>query len=236
MGYSTEKSAAYCRTYAYPNGVVDFRCASTEVKSVQSVLHTYSGQKYSGFTTTTFAELTENLNTSLESSTDESATSTDEEATTTTDQAAASTTTADSGDSGGGAPLGAIIGGAIGGFVALAAVVILAIWLFRRNKNKNNTPPPPPPPPPEQTAPIQQTWVDPNSPNKSGIASPVQSEWRQSMMTMPVSSVSPGTGYGWGNQSTPPQQFQGQQGGLAEMSAEQTPADPVEMSADPAKR
>lgn len=234
--FCTDKTAAYCRTYVYPNGVADYRCASTRVLSLQSVAHTYSGQKYSGFTTTTFAELVENQSTSFAFK----SSSTEGESATTTEAEPAVTTTSDPDP-----PkekstnLGAIIGGAIGGFVALAAVVIAIIWLLRRNKkNAASTPPPPPPQQVQPGQSMQQTWIDPNSPDKSRMTSPVQSEWRQSTMTAPVSSVSPGTVHGWDGQPTTPQfGYQGHQPGtIAEMGSERMQATPVEMDADPVRR
>ncbi|CEI41837.1 unnamed protein product [Fusarium venenatum] len=62
----TNDTAPYCRTYAYPRGVHDYRCASTPATRVSSVDFTYDGQKFpdldvstvtgSASTTTTKAE------------------------------------------------------------------------------------------------------------------------------------------------------------------------------------
>ncbi|KAG8667858.1 hypothetical protein FPOAC1_012697 [Fusarium poae] len=42
----TNDTAPYCRTYAYPRGVRDYRCASTPATRVSSVDFTYDGQKF----------------------------------------------------------------------------------------------------------------------------------------------------------------------------------------------
>lgn len=82
--------------------------------------------------------------------------------------------------------VGAIVGGAIGGFVVLSLLVLGIIWFIRRNKKNGDTPPQQPAVVPQP--PVPQTPADTVPPMsqhyaKSGVTSPTQSEWRDSMIT-----------------------------------------------------
>ncbi|KAJ3536626.1 hypothetical protein NM208_g6642 [Fusarium decemcellulare] len=50
----TNDTAPYCRTYAFPQGVRDYRCAPTPATRVSSADFTYDGQKHPNTTVSTF--------------------------------------------------------------------------------------------------------------------------------------------------------------------------------------
>jgi hypothetical protein len=164
---STEESSAYCKTYAYPEGIEDYRCAPTPVTRVESVSFTYKGQDHAEFFTTT---LTHGDITSIEPTP------------TTTPETSATIPPPPPPPPKSEPNIGAIIGGAIGGFIALSLVALAIFWSVRRSK-KNDTPP-------SQAASMQQapqigiTPVD-RSRGKTSATSPVQPEWRDSVITVP---------------------------------------------------
>ncbi|KAK5651452.1 hypothetical protein OQA88_12459 [Cercophora sp. LCS_1] len=47
----TDTASPYCRTYAYPSGVYDFRCAASIVSTIQTVSHTYRNEENRNFIT-----------------------------------------------------------------------------------------------------------------------------------------------------------------------------------------
>lgn len=143
--------------------------------------------------------------------------------------------------------VGAIIGGAIGGFVALSLIAFAIFWFVRRRK-KDDTPPVQQLPSPMQVAPMEpapSTGAAPIDPNagKTGPNSPVQSEWRGSMMTVPSSVSNPASPQGWMNQPVSPSvqsaASQGvpqpipQQHVAHEMSGDSVRPQVYEMSGDP---
>ncbi|KAH7113650.1 hypothetical protein B0J13DRAFT_574132 [Dactylonectria estremocensis] len=115
----TNTSSPYCRTYAYPDGVHDFRCASTIVPSPESVWFTHSEQNDRNFSTILYSD---GLSITLRDSVTLSTTS-----------STATTSPLKSKDDG--SPnIGPIVGGAIGGFAVLSLLVLGIIWLLRRTK------------------------------------------------------------------------------------------------------
>jgi hypothetical protein len=127
-------------------------------------------------TTTTASETTES------SSVEQSSTT----STTTTSELPEPEAQKTSGGGGSKTNVGAIVGGTIGGFVVLSLLVLGIIWFMRRNKKNGDTPPPQPAIVPQP--PVPQTPADTVPPMsqhyaKSGVTSPTQSEWRDSMVT-----------------------------------------------------
>ncbi|KAF4949762.1 hypothetical protein FSARC_13409 [Fusarium sarcochroum] len=217
----TDRSAPYCGTYAYPSGVKGFRCASATLTRDQSAEFTYNNQDNRDFSTTLVSDAEES--TLIESETTESSTgrsTTTDSATSTTEEPEPSDTD-DSDSGGGGTNVGAIVGGAIGGFVALSLVVLGAIWMWRKNKKPKDPPAEqptavPPPGPTYHSGPVPHPNI-PEAPAdevppmsqyypKTGVGSPTQSEWRDSMISSqnPNSPVSTWTGpHSTGGQTTP---------------------------------
>ncbi|KAM0551883.1 hypothetical protein ACHAPJ_008220 [Fusarium lateritium] len=188
----TDRSAPYCGTYAYPSGVKGYRCATATLTRDQSADFTYNNQDNREFSTTLLSdELTSITSETSETSSVESTTTIP---VTSTTEEPEPTETDDSDGGGSKTNVGAIVGGAIGGFVALSLVVLGAIWLWRRNKKPNDPPAeqptsvPPPPPGPIPHPNIPEAPADDVPPMsqyypKSGVGSPTQSEWRDSMIT-----------------------------------------------------
>ncbi|EXK76958.1 hypothetical protein FOQG_18316 [Fusarium oxysporum f. sp. raphani 54005] len=217
-----EKSAAYCGTYVFPQGIQDYRCSSTPATRVSSVSFTYNGQKNAGFVTTTYTV------------SDSQVVSTKSASSTIPPSSSSSPTPPPNNNN-----IGAIIGGAIGGFVALA-LVILAIFCFVRRSKKDNTRSP------TQVAPMEQAPlsgsgpIDPNA-GKTGPNPPVQSDWRSSTMTVRSSPSNPASPQGWMDQPVSPSvQSQASQGVLQpigqhmayEMSGESVQPRAHEMTGD----
>ncbi|GKU15851.1 unnamed protein product [Fusarium langsethiae] len=210
----TNSKEPFCRTYGYPSGIRDYRCASTSVKSVQSVKFTYEGEEKPSFRTTTIGgSSTESLPAITEPSSTESSEPTETDtSTTTTSDAPAPTEKSKS------APVGAIVGGVVGGLALIGIIGIVVFFLLRRRKPKpdaNPTPAPPvmaqqqkPPGPPmnPNQYPQQQPYppVVSSYPDHSMTASPVHSDPHMSMMSGPVSSVGPASPTGWNQHPSPP--------------------------------
>lgn len=209
---STDSDTPYCRTYAFPSGVRDYRCASTPVTAVQSADFTYDGQDDPGFVTSV---LDDTVTTAISSDTE---TSTEPVSTTTTTDPPGPTTTVPAPDPPKKkTPIGAIVGGAVGGVAVIAIIVIAAIYFFRKKKKPteppvNQTPVvqapvqgnpgyfPPVPMDQQQHQQMQQMQMN-NAPDmKNAMAtSPVQSDWRQSSMSGQNSAISPISQAGWGH-------------------------------------
>lgn len=208
----TDSDTPYCRTYAFPSGVRDYRCASTPVTAVQSADFTYDGQDDPGFVTSV---LDDTVTTAISSDTE---TSTEPVSTTTTTDPPGPTTTVPAPDPPKKkTPIGAIVGGAVGGVAVIAIIVIAAIYFFRKKKKPteppvNQTPVvqapvqgnpgyfPPVPMDQQQHQQMQQMQMN-NAPDmKNAMAtSPVQSDWRQSSMSGQNSAISPISQAGWGH-------------------------------------
>ncbi|KAF5694726.1 hypothetical protein FDENT_854 [Fusarium denticulatum] len=211
----TNSDTPFCRTYAYPSGIFDYRCASTSVENVQSVKFTYQGQKNANFVTTTLSDgiASESLsatNTDRGSADQASATETQTE-TTTTSEAPEPTKKSKS------TPVGAIVGGVVGGVALIGLIGLGAVCLLRRRKKAEPAPAPaqpvmaqqqaPPPAPMAQNPYPQQQHYQPAAqpyPDHSMTASPAPSDARISMMSGPMSSVGPASPMGWNQQPSPP--------------------------------
>ncbi|KAH6885173.1 hypothetical protein B0T10DRAFT_539611 [Thelonectria olida] len=172
----TEETAAYCRTYAYSQGIQDYRCAPTPINRVQSVYFTYNGQNDAQFLTATYTDINSDMS-SIEP--------------------VSSTIPPPPPPS---PPnhvnIGAIIGGAIGGFVAVS-LIAFTIFLFIRSRKTT---------PVQQVAPMEQAPPNGIASNagKASPSSPVQSEWRGSMMTVLGSGSNPSSPQAWMNQPVSP--------------------------------
>ncbi|KAI6774809.1 hypothetical protein HG530_001567 [Fusarium avenaceum] len=210
----TNSKEPYCRTYAYPSGIRDYRCASTPVKSVQSVKFTYEGEENPVFRTTTIGGTSEkDIPTITEPSNTGSRepTETDTSTTTTSDVPAPT-------QKGKSAPIGAIVGGAVGGLALIGIIGIVVFFILRRRKPKPAANPAPAqpamtqqqnPPAPHMnpnTYPQQQPYppVASSYPDHSMTASPSPSDPHMSMMSGPVSSVGPASPTGWNQHPSPP--------------------------------
>ncbi|KAF5648988.1 hypothetical protein F52700_807 [Fusarium sp. NRRL 52700] len=213
----TDSDTPYCRTYNFPSGVADYRCASTPVEKAQSVDFTYDGQKNANFKTTTLSDgiasqsLTATaINSDSGSSGPASKTETQTE-TTTTSEAPEPTKKSKT-------PVGAIVGGVVGGVALIGLIGLGAVCLLRRRKSKPEPAPAPaqpvmaqqqaPPPAPMNQNPYpQQQHYQPAAqpyPDHSMAASPAPSDARMSMMSGPMSSVGPTSPGGWHQQPSPP--------------------------------
>ncbi|KAL6406549.1 hypothetical protein AUP68_09348 [Ilyonectria robusta] len=219
----TDSSAAYCRTYAYPEGIVDFRCAPTPVARVQSVSFTYDGQHDAGFLTSTYTDI------------NSQASSTKPVSSTTSHPPPLPPPPSHTNHSN----TGAIVGGAVGGFVAVSLVAFAIFWFVRRRKTAHAQQVAPP----MEGAPVEQ-----GPPNGAALnaakASPspssaVQSEWRDSMMTVLSPGSNPTSPQAWLDQPVSP----GDQSVLSEgvsppvaheMSGGSVQPRVYEMSGDPA--
>ncbi|KAH7150300.1 hypothetical protein B0J13DRAFT_673996 [Dactylonectria estremocensis] len=207
----TESDAPYCRTYIYPSGVWDYRCASTPVTAPQSVDHTYEGQNNAGFITTVLAET---------STLPESVTTIPTEASTTSSDVITSTTipSEPTHQPKKKTPIGAIVGGVVGGVAVIAFIVFGIIFFLRRKKSK--TPPANQAPaqgqPPvnyvpgpadqyqQQMLQQQQMQMAMGTDTKPAMpTSPVPSDWRQSTLSGPSTAVSPVSQQGWTPQPFP---------------------------------
>jgi hypothetical protein len=211
----TNSKEPFCRTYAFPKGIRDYRCASTQVKSVQSVAFTYEGEENPTFSTTTIGGTSSRaLPTVTEPDTTSSSepTETDTDTTTTSDPPVPTHKSKST-------PVGAIVGGVVGGLALIGFIGIGAFFLLRR---RNSTPPanptpaqpvmaqqqnPPAPPMSQNQYPQHQPYppVASSYPNPSTVASPVPSNPHLSMMSGPVSSVGPDSPTGWNQHPSPPQ-------------------------------
>ncbi|KAF4336690.1 hypothetical protein FBEOM_9435 [Fusarium beomiforme] len=123
----TNDTAPYCRTYAYPRGVRDYRCAPTPATRVSSVDFTFEGQKYPKFVILTLADVDTQIQITTTSSTKGE-----------TESAPATSTAAEaSGDKGGLAKedIGAIVA-VLGVFVIVGIGV--GIWYYRKRTQKKN--------------------------------------------------------------------------------------------------
>ncbi|EEY14111.1 conserved hypothetical protein [Verticillium alfalfae VaMs.102] len=132
----TDGAAPYCRTYAYPEGIRDYRCASTPVTVAQSADFTYEGQVGRSFETTVVSNIARTTEESQSDSTPATASS----RTGTTPISTSDSLNSSNESKGSSVPVGAIVGGVVGG-VALIALIAVAIFFFRkRSTRKRNSP------------------------------------------------------------------------------------------------
>lgn len=175
-------------------GLKDFRCISTPESQDHSVSFTYDGQKNADFVTTTYTVTNGGSSASLTEST---------QSTSSTAPAPAPSPHSKSSN------IGAIVGGAVGGFAALCLLAFAIFWFVRRSRKKKISSPVQDHPwpldqdPMEQVSPNGTTPLDPNA-AKTGPNSPVQSEWRGSMVTAVSSLPShPASPEAWVTQLSP---------------------------------
>ncbi|KAF4456670.1 hypothetical protein F53441_1226 [Fusarium austroafricanum] len=214
----TNSDEPYCRTYAFPNGIKDYRCESTSVKSIQSVEFTYDGQKNAKFSTTTLSDGIESnkpeptISIKKDDKSDSSASSDGAPASTSTDPSDSSEETHHSSKSS--TPIGAIVGGVVGGVALIGIIGLVAVCLLRRRKPKPapaapvqppmaQNPPPPPPMAMQQPYPTHQPHP---YPDPSMATSPAPSDARVSMLSGSNSAVGPASPMGW-NQIPSPSPF-----------------------------
>ncbi|KAF4439081.1 hypothetical protein FACUT_4435 [Fusarium acutatum] len=214
----TDSDRPFCRTYNFPSGVDDYRCASTPVEKAQSVEFTYDGQKNANFKTTTLSDGITSpsptaSNTDSGSSGQPSETETQTETTTTSDVPEPTKKSKST-------PVGAIVGGVVGGIALIGLIGLGAVCLLRRRKSKPEPAPAPaqpvmtqqqaPPPAPMNQNPYPQQQPQHYQPaaqpypDHSMAASPAPSDARISTMSGPMSSVGPASPMGWNQQPSPP--------------------------------
>ncbi|RNJ53128.1 hypothetical protein D7B24_002320 [Verticillium nonalfalfae] len=128
---NTEASAPYCRTYAFPGGVRDYKCAPTPVAAIQSVEYTYSDQTDRQFETQTLS--TDPESTSRDTTT-ASPSQTSDRSTPTLTSSPDPTTSAPAPEKRNSTPVGAIVGGTVGG-VAVIVLLVLGVFLVRRRSS-----------------------------------------------------------------------------------------------------
>ncbi|KAK3384667.1 hypothetical protein B0T24DRAFT_568050 [Lasiosphaeria ovina] len=159
----TDTAAPFCRTYAFPGGVKDFRCASTRVTAVQSVSFTYNGETGRSFTTSIIDDestappstplSTRGPSTSSDTGTSTSSAAAGDSTVVTSVPTKTATPVPTPAPSSDGANIGAIAGGVVGG-LAVIALLILGIFFYRRSHNGH--PPAPAPAPAPASAPGPQ--------------------------------------------------------------------------------
>ncbi|VTO90925.1 unnamed protein product [Fusarium graminearum] len=209
--YSTDSNEPYCRTYLYPNGVVDYRCASTSVTAQQRVEHTYKGETNPDFITTTISD---DVSTSPEPRPGPTSSLSDEPTTTTTTDPGPTTTTAIPSTSSKSTPVGAIVGGVVGGLAVLGLIALGIVIALRRRKPKptaqttlsyqpNMIEQPSQVTQKPQSGPSNQYVVPSPHPDPSMASSSFQPNNRTSMYSGTVSPMGPASTMGWSQHQTP---------------------------------
>ncbi|KAK0750578.1 hypothetical protein B0T18DRAFT_409157 [Schizothecium vesticola] len=230
----TGTASPYCRTYAYPSGIRDYRCAATPVTAPQSVLFTYSNQDDR---TLTVSELGGPVLSLIPSAAAGGGTTTRERTTTTSSETTTATVSATVPPAEGGGsspPVGAIVGGVIGGLAVIGLLVLAAFFLIRRKKSQdlNTTQPGPGVPPTEQKysyggpPPMQQQYSMPPPSESLGPVSPTSTydpTFKGHGSVSMASAVAPGmTQDDYNRMSYAPPLYQ-QQGGSPPPQTQQTP-------------
>lgn len=201
---------------------MDFRCAPTPVAKVQSVSFTYDGQHDAVFLTSTYTDINSQPS------------STEPVSSTASHPPPPPPPPSHSNNSN----IGAIVGGAVGGFVALSLVAFAIFWFVRRRK----TPPAQQVTPSMEGAPMEQgppTGAGLNAAKASpSPSSPVQSEWRDSMMTVLSPGSNPASPQTWMDQPVSPGSQSVLSQGVPQPAAHEMSGGPVqprvyEMSGDP---
>ncbi|KAH6869250.1 hypothetical protein B0T10DRAFT_568971 [Thelonectria olida] len=166
----TETSAPYCRTYAYPSDLRDYRCANTPATRVSSASWTYDGQDDPGFSTTVIV-----LTTTVPP-TEPTTTVPPQESTNPPEPKP---------------PVGAIIGGVVGGLAILGFIILGAIYLLRRKRSQTESEAPPPPI--QSEPPVAMTNTKPHvdsTAQSPTVGSPRQSAWPGSSVVPPDPTMS----------------------------------------------
>ncbi|KPM43202.1 hypothetical protein AK830_g3337 [Neonectria ditissima] len=135
--FCTNEDEPYCRTYAFPKGARDYRCASTPATRVSSVDFTYDGETTSDTTISTIRD-----GPPISYSTTASTTASEE---TSVSSVESSSTAEPEGDSDrSSVNVAAIAGGcgSVGGF--LLGILVTALYYRLRHSKPNNSGPPAP--------------------------------------------------------------------------------------------
>ncbi|CAG7563200.1 unnamed protein product [Fusarium equiseti] len=206
----TDSDAPYCRTYLFPNGVVDYRCASTPVLSVQRVQHTFEGEDSPDFVTTTISDVASSM--SIPSSV--SRTLIYDGSKTTSDYSGPTSSSEVTDSPPKPVPVGAIVGGVVGGVAVLGLIAIGTIIALRRRKAKptvdttisyqaNAIHEPAPMVQKPQSGPTHQQFFQAPVYDPSMASSPVQPNAHMSMASGSVSPTGPASPTGWNQYPTP---------------------------------
>ncbi|KAK7413777.1 hypothetical protein QQX98_007344 [Neonectria punicea] len=209
----TETNKPFCRTYDFPDGVRDYRCASTSVEDVQSVEFTYRGQDDAGFSTTVISD---GPQTTEE---EETGSSTRPTVTVTYDDTPGETSTAPPGppkphkDSN----IGPIVGGAVGGLLVIALLIFGIFFFLRRSRKRKEAaagaaaPAPgygPPAPAQQMQQPYDQVMVMTPEVKQTMVSSHNPADWRQSTVSPVNGPISPVSQAGWQGNSFPAPAYQ----------------------------
>ncbi|KAK4160736.1 hypothetical protein QBC43DRAFT_112044 [Cladorrhinum sp. PSN259] len=214
--HCTNDDTPFCRTLAFPDGVRDFRCASSSLASAQAVSWVYGGQVGRVLTTSVLRDETTSSRpipgitlTQVPTKTEDPIPTSNGPVTT----GPTNTQTTEPTDDGG-PPLGPIIGGAVGGVAVLALILAGIFFLMRRSKRQDqniqghlSSPPPPNQPSPAYPAssvgyagaPMQQTYHNVPPPTSTSPATTYDSSFKPGMGNMSpttpsMMSMSPPTG------------------------------------------
>jgi hypothetical protein len=138
---STNSDRPFCRTYVYPSGIFDYRCASTTVEDLEFAYFTFEGQKSPNLSTVTLTDgSSEGLGEPVTVTVQGKATGTPSAVTVymIPQPPSASTTSSFSPSSSSkSTPVGPIVGGVVGGVAILGLICLGAFCLLRRRrKNK----------------------------------------------------------------------------------------------------
>ncbi|KAF4342083.1 hypothetical protein FBEOM_4014 [Fusarium beomiforme] len=137
----TDSDQPFCRTYVYPSGIFDYRCASTTVEELERVDFTYEGQKSSNFTTTTLTDDSEGLGEPVTVTVEGKATEKPSAVTIyMIPQPPSSSTTSSipTSSSKKSTPVGPIVGGVVGGVVFLGLIALGSFCLIRRQRKNRH--------------------------------------------------------------------------------------------------
>ncbi|KAF5687899.1 hypothetical protein FDENT_5189 [Fusarium denticulatum] len=138
----TNSDRPFCRTYVYPSGIFDYRCASTTVEEIEYVQFTFGGQKSPGFSTVTLTnESSEGLGEPVTVTVQGKATGSPSAVTVymIPQPPGESTTSSESSSSSNKSPpVGAIVGGVVGGVAVLGLIGLGAFCLVRRQKRNKH--------------------------------------------------------------------------------------------------
>ncbi|KAH6871876.1 hypothetical protein B0T10DRAFT_416845 [Thelonectria olida] len=171
----TDTASPYCRTYAYPGGVHDFRCETTTELRPQSVSVTHAEQEDRNLLTTliskgSFVTSRDSITVLLTSS--------------------AATAPPPNNEDNESPNIGTIVGRIIGCFTVLS-LLDLGIWLVQRSKRRHS---PSAQQAPVHVLPMQQAPLLAPQDNPTivppGVTSPVRSELPDSTMTVPTATSS----------------------------------------------
>lgn len=172
---STNATAPYCITYAFPSGVRYFDCSESPT-DILTASFTFSGQINARLKTSPiYIGASESQDTAVSETATASSTTPYSSSPASTSSPSSRPSSSDQTN------LGAIIGGAVGGFVAISLVALAIFWTIRKSRNKKGH---------------QSMQVDPL--DHSGGKTEAQTDWRSSTATALSwpTSASPQTGTG----------------------------------------